>query len=250
MGRRDQLPRVSDWFERQGLHSVTPISKSSPETSAWFASADGYELFVKLYPHESQEQQADVEIAISGANFHPAIVPLRQTVACAEGTLLLYDRVRGENLGSSEARRRFHSLRLSERISAVSTVFEALSAIGDAGFMIVDWYEGNMIYDFDQQQIWLFDWELCRRGDGFTLAMDSNYGSSRLMAPEEFVRGSRLDQRTIVFNLGRYALLSVPELAAPLAPILARAAYPAPAERYPTIRAFTEAFAAAISIPE
>ena len=108
--------------------------------------------------------------------------------------------------------------------------------------MIVDWYEGNMIYDFAQKHIWLFDWELCRRGDGFTLDMDSNYGSSRLMAPEEFIRGSWLDQQTLVFNLGRYALLTLPELAERAAPILARATYPARSGRYQSIQEFTQAF--------
>jgi len=97
--------------------------------------------------------------------------------------------------------------------------------------MIVDWYEGNMIYDFADKHIWLFDWELCRRGQGFTLDMDSNYGSSRLMAPEEFIRGSWLDLQTLVFNLGRYALLTLPELAEQTAPILARATYPARSRR-------------------
>jgi len=76
--------------------------------------------------------------------------------------------------------------------------------------------------------------------------MDSNYGSSRLMAPEEFLRGSWLDQRTLVFNLGRYALLALPELAEPLAPILARATYPARAERYASLREFTRALATAL----
>jgi serine/threonine-protein kinase len=103
-----------------------------------------------------------------------------------------------------------------------------------------------MIYDFAQQRIWLFDWELCRKGDGFTLEMDSNYGSSRLMAPEEFIRGSWLDQQTIVFNLGRYALLTLPELADTLAPVLARATYPARSRRYSSVREFTQAFSKAI----
>ena len=95
-----------------------------------------------------------------------------------------------------------------------------------------------MIYDFTAQCIHLFDWELCRPGNGFVLEMDSNYGSSRLMAPEEFVRGSWLDQRTLVFNLGRYALTTLPELADPLAPVLARATYPARSKRYATLSEF------------
>ena len=229
-------------FEIYRLKNVTPIRKESPETSAWFASTGEHDLFCKLYPHDYAETRAAIEIAIAGANLHPAIVPLRQIAACPEGILLLYDRVAGENLGPIKARGRFQSLLLDERIRAVSAIFAALTAISEAGFMIVDWYEGNMIYDFAQKHIWLFDWELCRKGDGFTLDMDSNYGSSRLMAPEEFIRGSWLDQQTLVFNLGRYALLTLPELAERAAPILARATYPARSGRYQSIQEFTQAF--------
>jgi serine/threonine-protein kinase len=223
------------------------ISKESPETSAWFASIGEQDFFCKHYPQQYAETRAAIEIAIAGANLHPAIIPLRQIASCPEGILLLYDRVSGENLGPMEPRRRFQALPLDERMLAISAIFAALTAISEAGFMVVDWYEGNMIYDFAQKQIWLFDWELCRRGDGFTLDMDSNYGSSRLMAPEEFIRGSWLDQQTLVFNLGRYALLTVPELAERAAPILARATYPARSGRYRSVREFTQAFTEVIS---
>ena len=238
-------PSLEQWFETHDLQNVVPVTKESPETRAWFASDSGRDIFLKFYPHEVAGPCAATEIAIAGANLHPAIVPLRQTVSCRDGTLLLYDRVSGDNLGSMATRGRFQVLPLADRVAAVSAVFAALTAIVEAGFVLVDWYEGNMIYDFSQQRIWLFDWDLCRRGDAFTLEMESNYGSSRLMAPEEFVRGSRLDHQTIVFNLGRYGLLTLPELADSLAPTLARATYPARSGRYSSVREFTHAFAKA-----
>ncbi len=245
MQELSEAPSLARWFEAQNLQNVTPITKDSPETSAWFASAAGQEMFLKLYPPEFEATRAATEIAIAGGSLHPAIIPLRQTVSCQEGTLLLYDRVEGENLGPMATRGRFQALPLSERMDTAAAIIEALAAISDAGFMIVDWYEGNMLYNFDLKRIWLFDWELCRKGEGFTLEMDANYGSSRLMAPEEFLRGSWLDQRTIVFNLGRYVLLTLPELADTLAPLLARATYPARSERYASVREFTDAFARA-----
>ena len=238
-----RAPSLIQCFEIHGLKHVVEITKDSSETRAWFASTLEHDLFIKLYPHQYVETRCAIEIAIAGANMHPAIVPLRHIVPCSEGSLLLYDRVSGENLGPMEQRGRFQSLSLAERIAAVSTIFAALTAINEAGFMIVDWYEGNMIYDFSHKLIWLFDWELCRRGDGFTLEMASNYGSSRLMAPEEFIRGSWLDQQTLIFNLGRYALLTLPELADTAAPVLARATYPARSGRYVSIREFMQAFA-------
>jgi serine/threonine protein kinase, bacterial len=235
-------PSLAQCFETYHLKNVTQISKDTPDTFAWFASTEEHDFFCKLYPHQLVQTRAAIEIAIAEAHLHPAIIPLRHRVPCSEGILLLYDRVSGVNLGPMEPRNRFQSLPLPERLTAVSAIFSALTAICEAGFMVVDWYEGNMIYDFVNKQIWLFDWELCQRGDGFTLEMDSNYGSSRLMAPEEFIRGSWLDQQTLVFNLGRYALLVLPELAERAAPILARATYPARSGRYQSIREFTQAF--------
>lgn len=160
---------------------------------------------------------------------------------------MFYERVPGDNLGPQDIRARFQKLPVGERAGAVLTISEALAAICDAGFMVVDWYEGNMIYDFEARLLWLSDWELCRRGDSFLLEMDSNYGPSRLMAPEEFVRGSCPDQRTLVFNLGRYALLTPPEIAGQIAPFLARATYPAPAGRYSTLREFVAELHTAIA---
>jgi len=241
------LPSLADCFDALGLKDVIEISKESEDTRAWFALASGKGVFLKLFPNELDGNRLTVETEIAGGNLHPAIVPLRRIITCELGTMLVYDRLDGENLGPMAARGRLQSLPLPERIAAASTVVEALVSITDAGFMIVDWYEGNMIYDFEQGKIWLFDWELCRKGIGFTLQMDSNFGSSRLMAPEEFVRGSLLDQRTIVFNLGRYVLLTLPELADSLAPVLARATYPARSQRYCSVRQFTEALAWALA---
>jgi serine/threonine-protein kinase len=234
------------WLAENCLGTPLEIDKSSRDTRAWFATIDGSEVFVKWYPLRLRGTWTRIEATISGGNLHPAIIPLRQRVDCDDGTLLIYDRVGGENLGPQEARARFHALPLAERGAAVLVISEALAAICGAGFMVVDWYEGNMLYDFEARQVWLFDWELCRDSGSFVLDMDFNYGSSRLMAPEEFVRGSRLDQVTLVFNLGRYALLTLPELAEPLAPVLARATYPARAGRYGSAREFVTALKTAL----
>lgn len=231
----------AQWLVENATGEPEELAKVTQVTRAWFATLNGRESFIKWYPNELRDTWAKVETAIAGANLHPAIIPLRQVVACADGVLLIYDRMRGENLGPQEPRKRYQALPLTERAIAVMAIAEALAAVSEAGFMVVDWYEGNMLYDFDARQVWLFDWELCREGGSFVLEMDSNYGSSRLMAPEEFVRGSRLDELTLVFNVGRYALLALPELAEPLAPILARATYPARSERYNTVREFVTA---------
>jgi serine/threonine-protein kinase len=228
------------WLHAHGECETEPIAKETQTTRAWFARLAGQAVFAKCYPHELRDTWARKEREIAGANLHPAIVPLRQIVACSDGDLFVYPRVDGENLGPMDTRTKFARLPIPERTQAVLTVAESLAAVCEAGHMVVDWYEGNMIYNFAQKQIWLFDWELCQDG-AFTLQMDSNYGSSRLMAPEEFIRGSRLTEQTLVYNVGRYALLNLPELAEELAPLLALATYPSRTKRYATIREFARA---------
>jgi serine/threonine-protein kinase len=219
------------------------VEKANAETRAWLAESDGADWFVKFVPSELIEGRAQVEIAISGAGLHPAIVPLRQVVHVRDGVLLIYDRVRGESLGSPEARAQFYALPLSERVSALITLFNALAAVTEAGWVLVDFYEGNVMYDYDARRVYVFDWDLCRKGDGFTLEMERNYGSSRLMPPEEFQKGAWIDGQSNVFTLGRVAMLTLGDNAGPFTPILARATAPNRLHRYETVADFTRDFA-------
>ena len=229
---------AAEWLAKTCGSDLQIVAKVTLDTTAWVGHLECQPIFAKLYPHAVSAARWQTEAAIAGGGIHPAIVSLRSAVKCSDGMLHLYDRVRGENLGNSDVKVRFAQLPIRDRATAVYTVVAALAAIGDAGFVIVDWYEGNMLYDFETAQVWLFDWELCRVGDSFILEMNSNYGSSRLQAPEEFVRGSRIDGRTLVYNLGRYVLLQLPELAEPLADVLSRATFPAKAGRHASIREF------------
>jgi hypothetical protein len=80
------------------------------------------------------------------------------------------------------------------------------------------------------------------------LATDRQYGSTRFMAPEEFVRGATIDERTTVFNLGRaaFVLLSPGDRAGdPLFDVAHRATRPAPADRYQSVGELTHAWRAA-----
>jgi len=223
------------WLASRSAKPLDPIQKSSDTTQAWFVEIGGVELFAKLYPTELIPTWGEAERKIAGANLHSCIVPITQVVEVQDGQLFLYRLVDGDNLGGSDVRARFMRLPVTRRAMAVVSTIEALAAICNLGFAVVDWYEGNMIFDFERDRLWLFDWELCRPGRSFVLEMESNYGSSRLMAPEEFVRGSVIDEQTLVFNLGRFALLYLPEWAEPLAAVLAKATYPARAGRYRTV---------------
>ena len=158
------------------LLNACPFPKNDSATSAWRTPA----LFIKFFPYAVQERAA-VEAEISSASLHTQIIPALLMSGVDDGVLLIYPFVSGETLGVPEAREKFNALPLDERRAALASVFAALAAITSAGWTLVDFYEGNLIYDFENKKPWLFDWDLCIKADGFTLTTNRNWGSSRLM---------------------------------------------------------------------
>jgi serine/threonine-protein kinase len=229
------------------------IEKSSQDTRAWFITEKGVTYFTKWVEDGRYQDRLAKDAEICSRNLHPAIVPLLNIVETADGMLLVFPKIPGLSLEGIEARQRFFALPVPEKIRSLTACFEALSAIVESGWILVDFYDGNVIYDFETGATTLFDFELFERGNGFTLQKDRNYGSRRLMAPEEFVRGALIDQRSNVFTLGRYAIDALSgridaewrqefQGNNALAEVLDRATQWDPEARYQTVSAFLEAF--------
>ncbi len=217
---------AEDWLQEK-LPGLIPLQKTDTSTRAWRTES----LFVKFFPFALQERAA-VEAEISSAGLHPNIIPSLLMTGCDNGIVLAYSWVSGTALGTTEAREKFYALPEPEKWAALHTIFSVCTAISEAGWILVDLYEGNIIYDFENKQLWCFDWDLCVKSESYILEKDRNWGSSRLMAPEEFVRGDRIDVRTNVFNLGRIAQLALGKTD----DALTRATDPDPEKRFPSIR--------------
>ena len=205
-------------------------------------------------------------IVLHGAVRHGAVIPLVGAATTDRGLLLVYPWVNGEvlygapvggrrsRLDPSGSHARFRALPVPEILSALDAVFDAHLVIAAAGFVAVDLYDGCLIYDFGRHHTWLCDLDEYRPGP-FIVATDRLPGSTRFMAPEEFQRGARIDQRTTVFNLARMGLVLLdtgdldgrfragPDPRA----VLERATQPSPTERYPTVADFVCAWQAAKS---
>jgi serine/threonine-protein kinase len=141
---------------------------------------------------------------------HPALPALRGVAQSAWGPMLVYAWAPGELVRVPEARRadpqssyqRFRRLPADELTAAIDTILDAHLALCGAGWVAGDFYDGAVIYDFAGRQTWLIDLDSYHRGP-FANEMGRMFGSSRFMAPEEFERGARIDERTTVFTLGR-----------------------------------------------
>jgi len=225
---------IAEHWLAANLPDARPFEKADAVSRAWTTPA----LFIKFYPYAHQERAA-VEAEISSAGLHEAIIPSLLMTGVDDGMILIYPRVSGEPLSTPESRQRFYDQPHDVKHAVLARAFDAYATLTDAGWMLIDLYDGNQLFDATNQLLWVFDWDLCIKAPGITLAQERNYGSSRLMAPEEFQKGAWLDQRTTVFNLGRLA-----ELALGPDPLFTHATQPAPEHRLPTVRAFATAFRA------
>ncbi len=197
---------------------------------------------------------------------HPALPNLHNVITTPQGLALVFDWLPGEvlydyvthrgqqgrnNPGSPHAR--FRNLAVEKIIAALNTIFDLHLCLAEKSFIAVDFYDGCIMYDFEADRTAVVDLDEYRFGP-FTLEADRLPGSRRYMAPEEFLRGSLIDQVTNVFTLGRTVIELLGSGAIErlrgnqaMKAAVRRAVDPDRARRYPTVRAFVEAWDQATS---
>jgi len=210
--------------------------------------------------------------AIAGLVRHAALPVLHHHFETPEGPVLVYAFVDGEvvynypDLPGEAGRRhpesahaRFRALPPAEIAAAIDVVYDLHLALAHAGLVAVDFYDGNILYDFAAGKTHVCDLDHYQPG-AFILEGERLAGSTRFMAPEEFQRGARIDQVTNVFTLGRTALVLLGDGSADgaawrgsnaLRDVALRATANERAERYPDVASFVAAWrsAAAEGLP-
>ncbi|UCG26394.1 MAG: serine/threonine protein kinase [Chloroflexota bacterium] len=147
---------------------------------------------------------------------HPALARLYNSFRTRDGLALIYEWLPGEVLydytasGISRddpagAHARFRALPIEQILAALDTIYDVHLMLAQKGFVAVDFYDGCIIYDFNRGRTYLCDLDEYRPGP-FVLEDERLPGSRRFMAPEEWRRGSTIDQVTNVYTLGRTAV--------------------------------------------
>lgn len=217
----------------------------------------GGRWFVKVAYDADVEQLRSAE-RFHAAVTHAAIVPLRGAFDVPGGRALVYPWVPGEILNDplapggrppaaeDSALNRFRARPVASVERVLDTVVDAHVAVARHGFVAVDFYDGCLMYDAATEQVRLVDLDSYRPGP-YVLEADRQYGSRRFMAPEEFVRGSTIDERTTVYTLGRTARVLLGEAghwrgSAAMEGVVERATADAPAARFESVGAFATAW--------
>ena len=153
-------------------------------------------------------------VQLAQSTDHPALCRLYQVIESPHGPLLVYEWIDGELIGTPSARRadpdspyqRFRVLPVAGILPALDLIFDLHAYLAEKGWIASDFYDGCLLYDFSRQTLRIMDLDTYHQGS-FTNTMGRMFGSSRFMAPEEFQLGTRIDQRTTVFTMGRTAAL-------------------------------------------
>lgn len=180
-------------------------------------NVDSQRWFVKQGTTPQSVRWLKQAVQFHAAVQHEALPQLHNALTAADGFVLVYNWVEGEGLRPERELRadevhprdRFCALPAAEIIAVLNVIYDVHVLIEKKGFIAEDFYDGCIIYNFDEKRVHLFDFDHYHLGP-FVNDRGRLYGSLRFMAPEEFQKGARIDERTNVFMLGRaaYVLLA------------------------------------------
>lgn len=234
----------------------------------------GKRLFVKYAGAKTAEHSGTPQDAIRRlreaeqvylALPHPGVIRYLGHLETEHGFALLFDWAEGECPHAhwefdekpkfthpDSPYRKLRALPLAKKRRAAEALFEFLCYTEKRGFIAVDFYDSSFLYDFLTDTLTICDIDLFRRAPVTNDLGPDWPGSPRLKAPEESELGAAIDSVTNVFTLGKLLLFLFAgeeyqdnahwEDTQARFQIVQKALSPSRADRFPTLRAFWEAW--------
>lgn len=219
MSRTTYSSSFNNWLNEKGEVFKTIGDHDSGNMSYGIRMEDRQRHFVKFAPFENETAIGLLEnaIIIGKTIEHHTLTTFQFAVECSDGLALVYEWVDGESINEitnatkhiiKELRsdpkspyRRLRLLPVDKIISILNQIFDLHVLIEQNGYVSCDWYDGCLIYDFENDVLHIMDLDTYNKGL-FKNTMGRMYGSSRFMAPEEFSLGETIDFQTTVYHMG------------------------------------------------
>lgn len=97
---------------------------------------------------------------------------------------------------------RFLELPISKKLDCVEVLFSFLQRVIEKGYVAIDFYDGSIMYDFEEDRTTICDIDFFKKSPVVNDMGENWFGTKRLKAPEEYVKGSNIDKQTNIFTLG------------------------------------------------
>lgn len=151
---------------------------------------------------------------------------------------------------------KLRQLCLTERLNILTQILQFASYIESLGFVMADFYDGSILFDFEQSKLTICDIDFFQKAPVFNTIGEDFWGSSRFKAPEEYELHAQISSETNVYVLAGIAFAFIGgrsdksyekwESKRDLYDVCQKALHIEKASRYPTIQAFYEAWISCI----
>ena len=91
---------------------------------------------------------------------------------------------------------------VEEKLKAADVLFSFLISVHVKGYVAVDFYDGSIMYNFENSRTTICDIDFFRKAPVINDMGEDWPGTKRLKAPEEYELNSCIDEQTNVFTLG------------------------------------------------
>lgn len=189
---------------------------------------------------------------------HPALIRLLAHGPAGDGYAAIFEWRDALPLRSAygpSAMDRARRLPLEKSLRMLDMVFDLHGELCQDGIVAVDFHGGNVLIDFERNEALVCDIDLYRRKPAVN-DMGRMWGSSHFMAPEEYELNAALDETTTEYNMAAlaFAFFGGPENRSKRAwraseylwEVAHRAVSESKADRYPSMRAFLDAWREAV----
>ena len=107
-----------------------------------------------------------------------------------------------KNSSIKTPREKFKELPICKKLVAVDVLFSFFQNVYRKGYVAVDFYDGSIMYDFSSDKLTICDIDLFKKAPVINDIGAEWFGTKRLKAPEEYIKGSAIDVQTNIFTLG------------------------------------------------
>ncbi len=180
-------------------------------------------VFIKIAGAETVEAEVSKEESIRLLQHasmlykelsHPNLIHLIEAYAIDDLYVAVFDYAEGECLfdhwnfdyykAHPEVRtpwQRFYALPIEKKLYAAEVLFSFLIHCAKHNYVAVDFYDSSILYDFDKDVVTLCDIDLFQKAPLLNEVGEDYWGTRRFKAPEEYLKGAMIDERTNVFTL-------------------------------------------------
>ncbi|MDE5604718.1 MAG: serine/threonine protein kinase [Eubacterium sp.] len=181
-----------------------------------FGTDNGNErYFVKFAGAKTAEYDGEISDAVSRLKStvliyenlkHKNLIEYVESKEINNGFAMIFKWANGECMGRMypESHRKFMALSSEIKLKVYDDILSFINYIADSGYVAVDFYDGSIMYDFDNQKTIICDIDFFRKAPVIN-DMGRMWGSSIFMSPEEFELGALMDEITNVYTLGAMA---------------------------------------------